>query len=82
MVRKATPIKSKVPVGFIKCMSSRTNTFILDRDIDGNGCFEAIGANGTPFKGTFDGLGHTITDVMISQAAQASLPLMKGRFEM
>ncbi|WP_261800352.1 CehA/McbA family metallohydrolase [Paenibacillus sp. PAMC21692] len=53
--------------------------FILDRDIDGYGMFfEAIGANDTPFTGTFDGRGHSIAGVVVSSGGAGLFAINEG----
>lgn len=73
------PYQIKSASGLYKMHEFPDKHFILDRDIDGNGVFfEAIGANGTPFTGTFDGQGHTITDVMISSGGAGLFAINEG----
>ncbi|MCT1398128.1 CehA/McbA family metallohydrolase [Paenibacillus sp. p3-SID867] len=76
---EGNPYQIKSASGLYKMHEFPDKHFILDRDIDGNGVFfEAIGANGTPFTGTFDGQGHTITDVMISSGGAGLFAINEG----
>ncbi|WJH37280.1 Ig-like domain-containing protein [Paenibacillus sp. CC-CFT747] len=53
--------------------------FVLNRDINGKGMvFEAIGANDTPFTGTFDGKGHSITGVIVSSGGAGLFAVNQG----
>ncbi|WP_339220709.1 CehA/McbA family metallohydrolase [Paenibacillus sp. FSL W7-1332] len=76
---EGNPYQIKSASGLYKMHEFPDKHFILDRDIDGKGVFfEAIGANGTPFTGTFDGQGHTITDVMISSGGAGLFAINEG----
>ncbi|WP_259445581.1 CehA/McbA family metallohydrolase [Paenibacillus lautus] len=76
---EGNPYQIKSASGLYKMHEFPDKHFILDRDIDGNGVFiEAIGANGTPFTGTFDGQGHTIKDVMISSGGAGLFAINEG----
>lgn len=76
---EGNPYQIKSASGLYKMHEFPDKHFILDRDIDGNGVFiEAIGANGTAFTGTFDGQGHTITDVMISSGGAGLFAINEG----
>ncbi|MGC6589388.1 metallophosphoesterase [Paenibacillus sp. Dod16] len=76
---EGNPYQIKSASGLYKMHEFPDKHFILDRDIDGKGVFfEAIGSNGTPFTGTFDGQGHTITDVMISSGGAGLFAINEG----
>lgn len=76
---EGNPYQIKSTSGLYKMHEFPDKHFILDRDIDGNGLFfEAIGANGTPFTGTFDGKGHTITGVIVSSGGAGLFAVNEG----
>lgn len=76
---EGNPYQIKSASGLYKMHEFPDKHFILDRDIDGKGVFfEAIGSNGTPFTGTFDGQGHTIKDVMISSGGAGLFAINEG----
>ncbi|MFD0959239.1 CehA/McbA family metallohydrolase [Paenibacillus chungangensis] len=73
------PYQIKSASGLNKMHEFPDKHYILDRDIDGNGkFFEAIGANETPFTGTFDGQGHTITGVIVSSGGAGLFAINEG----
>lgn len=76
---EGNPYQIKSASGLYKMHEFPDKHFILAQDIDGKGMFfEAIGANGTPFTGTFDGQGHTITGVKVSSGGAGLFAINEG----
>lgn len=76
---EGNPYQIKSASGLNKMHEFPDKHFILAQDIDGKGMFfEAIGANGTPFTGTFDGQGHTITGVIVSSGGAGLFAINEG----
>nr|WP_245255835.1 CehA/McbA family metallohydrolase [Paenibacillus lactis] len=76
---EGNPYQIKSASGLYKMLEFPDKHFILTQDIDGKGMFfEAIGANGTPFTGTFDGQGHSITGVMVSSGGAGLFAINEG----
>lgn len=76
---EGNPYQIKSASGLYKMLEFPDKHFILTQDIDGKGMFfEAIGANGTPFTGTFDGQGHTITGVTVSSGGAGLFAINEG----
>lgn len=76
---ETNPYQIKSASGLHKMQEFPDKHFILERDIAGNGLFfEAIGANGVPFTGTFDGQGHTITGVIVSSGGAGLFAVNQG----
>lgn len=76
---EANPYQIISASGLYKMQEFPDKHFVLDRDIDGKGMFfEAIGANGSPFTGTFDGRGHTITGVIVSSGGAGLFAVNEG----
>lgn len=76
---EGNPYQIKSASGLYKMLEFPDKHFILTQDIDGKGMFfEAIGANGTPFTGTFDGKGHTITGVTVSSGGAGLFAINEG----
>ncbi|MEF7441487.1 CehA/McbA family metallohydrolase [Paenibacillus lautus] len=76
---EGNPYQIKSASGLYKMHEFPDKHFILAQDIDGKGMFfEAIGANGTPFTGTFDGQGHTITGVIVSSGGAGLFAINEG----
>ncbi|MGV2643444.1 metallophosphoesterase, partial [Clostridium perfringens] len=76
---EGNPYQIKSASGLYKMHEFPDKHFILTQDIDGNGMyFEAIGANDTPFTGTFDGQGHTITGVIVSSGGAGLFAINEG----
>ncbi|WP_259391306.1 CehA/McbA family metallohydrolase [Paenibacillus sp. 1011MAR3C5] len=73
------PYQIKSVEGLYKMHEFPDKHYVLERDIDGRGVFfEAIGANETPFTGTFDGQGHTITGVIVSSGGAGLFAINEG----
>src|SRR4029453_1462967 len=73
------PYQIKSASGLNKINEFPDKLFILVRDFEGIGVFfEAIGANDTPFTGTFDGRGHTITGVVVSSGGAGLFAINEG----
>ncbi|MEK6994305.1 CehA/McbA family metallohydrolase [Paenibacillus sp. FSL K6-1566] len=76
---EGNPYQIKSASGLYKMLEFPDKHFILTQDIDGKGMFfEAIGANGTPFTGTFYGQGHSITGVMVSSGGAGLFAINEG----
>lgn len=73
------PYQIKSASGLYKMQEFPDKHYVLAEDIDGKGMFfEAIGANETPFTGTFDGQGHTITGVIVSSGGAGLFAVNEG----
>lgn len=76
---EGNPYQIKSASGLNKMHEFPDKHFVLAQDIDGKGMFfEAIGVNGTPFTGTFDGQGHTITGVIVSSGGAGLFAINEG----
>lgn len=76
---EGNPYQIKSASGLYKMLEFPDKHFVIAEDIDGHGMFmEAVGANGTPFTGTLDGQGHTITGVMVSSGGAGLFAINEG----
>ncbi|WP_246245894.1 CehA/McbA family metallohydrolase [Paenibacillus lemnae] len=75
----SNPYQIKSAGGLNKIHEFPDKHFVLVQDIDGQGVFfEAIGADGTPFTGTLDGQGHSITGVNVSSGGAGLFAINEG----
>ncbi len=76
---KENPYKIQSVTGLNKLHEFPDKHFILEKDIKGDqDLFPAIGVDGPPFTGSFDGNGHTISGVIVSTGGAGLFAVNEG----